>query len=49
MMHSFSAAGFPAIWMRAQAFSWFVAFPTLLVALPRVRRVVAFLVEAPVR
>jgi hypothetical protein len=39
--------GFSAMWMRAWAFSWVVAFPTLLVVLPLVRRIVAFLVEAP--
>lgn len=38
---------FLATWPSAWALSWLVAFPTLLVVLPLVRRVVALVVEAP--
>ncbi len=36
-----------ALWIRAWAFSWLVAFPSLLVVLPFVRRIVAATVEQP--
>ncbi len=36
---------FPAVWMSAWALSWVVAFPTLLLVLPLVRRIVAAVVE----
>lgn len=35
------------LWLQNWALSWVVAFPTLLVILPLVRRVVAMLVAAP--
>ena len=38
---------FVTTWPGAWALSWLVAFPTLLAALPLVRRIVAFVVEAP--
>ena len=38
---------FLATWPGAWALSWLVAFPTLLVVLPLVRRIVSLLVEAP--
>ena len=38
---------FMATWPAAWAISWLVAFPTLLVVLPLVRRIVALLVEPP--
>jgi hypothetical protein len=34
-------------WAAAWALSWVVAFPTLIAVLPLVRRIVAFVVEAP--
>ena len=36
-----------ALWIKAWAFSWLVAFPSLLVVLPLVRRIVAATVEQP--
>ncbi|KRD49594.1 DUF2798 domain-containing protein [Ensifer sp. Root278] len=36
-----------ALWLKAWAFSWLVAFPSLLVVLPVVRRIVAATVEQP--
>jgi hypothetical protein len=36
-------------WGRAWALSWIVAFPTLLIVLPLVRRIVGSLVEASPR
>jgi hypothetical protein len=39
--------GFPAMWMSAWGLSWLVAFPTLLLALPLVRRIVGLIVEPP--
>lgn len=36
-----------ALWVRAWAFSWLVAFPSLLLVLPLVRRIVAATVEHP--
>ena len=38
---------FLATWPGAWALSWLVGFPTLLVVLPLVRRIVSLLVEAP--
>ena len=38
---------FVATWPAAWALSWLVAFPTLVVLLPLVRRIVALVVEAP--
>lgn len=38
---------FLATWPGAWALSWLVAFPTLLVVLPLVRRIVASVVEGP--
>jgi hypothetical protein len=38
-------AEFPVLWMQAWPLSWMVAFPTLLVVLPVVRRLVALVVE----
>lgn len=34
-------------WLKAWAFSWIVAFPSLLLVLPVVRRIVAATVEQP--
>jgi hypothetical protein len=38
---------FLATWPAAWALSWIVAFPTLLVVLPLVRRIVTLVVEPP--
>ncbi|AWC23077.1 hypothetical protein CO731_02545 [Aminobacter sp. MSH1] len=38
---------FLATWPSAWALSWLVAFPTLLLVLPLVRRIVALVVESP--
>ena len=35
----------PSIWMTAWGLSWLVAFPTLLLVLPMVRRIVGALCE----
>ena len=35
------------VWMAAWAISWVIAFPTLLLVLPLVRRIVATVVEQP--
>ncbi|MDO9296318.1 DUF2798 domain-containing protein [Bradyrhizobium sp.] len=40
-------SAFVSTWPAAWALSWIVAFPTLVVLLPLVRRLVAFVVEAP--
>lgn len=40
---------FAATWPMAWGLSWLVAFPTLLLVLPLVRRIVGLLVEAPAR
>lgn len=37
----------PALWLSAWWMSWLVAFPTLLLVLPLVRRATALLVDAP--
>jgi hypothetical protein len=37
--------GFIEIWLQAWGLSWVVAFPTLLVALPAVRRLARMVVE----
>lgn len=39
----------PQNWMAAWGLSWLVAFPTLLLVLPFVRRIVGWLCEAPSR
>lgn len=39
--------GFFGIWLGAWALSWLVAFPTVMVVLPLVRRLTAALVESP--
>ena len=41
------APGFVSIWLGAWGLSWLVAFPSLLVVLPLVRRATAALVEPP--
>jgi hypothetical protein len=38
---------FLVTWPSAWALSWLVAFPTMLLALPLVRRIVALVVEPP--
>jgi len=38
---------FTSVWMGSWALSWLVAFPTLLVVLPLVRRLTGMLVETP--
>ena len=40
---------FLVTWPTAWALSWLVAFPTLLMVLPLVRRIVALVVEPPLR
>ena len=42
-------ADFLATWPAAWGLSWLVAFPTLLLVLPVVRRIVGLVVEAPAR
>ncbi len=37
------------VWPTAWALSWLVAFPTLLLVLPLVRRIVGLIVEPPAR
>ena len=39
----------PAIWLTAWGLSWLVAFPTLLLVLPVVRRIVGWLCEPAAR
>lgn len=39
--------GFIPSWMSAWGISWLVAFPTLLVVLPLVKRVVGLIVDVP--
>lgn len=39
--------GFWKLWLGAWAVSWVVAFPTLLLALPLVRKLTGYLVAAP--
>ena len=41
--------GFAATWMAAWGLSWLVAFPTLLLVLPLVRRIVGLIVASPAR
>lgn len=41
--------GLPAIWLTAWGLSWLVAFPTLLLVLPVVRRIVGWLCEPATR
>ncbi|WP_410499186.1 DUF2798 domain-containing protein [Chitinibacter sp. S2-10] len=40
------AAGIPRIWLISWGFSWLVAFPTLLLVLPLVRKLTSFVVES---
>jgi len=40
-------AEFLGTWPRAWALSWLIGFPTLLLVLPVVRRIVALIVAAP--
>ncbi|MFG1418857.1 DUF2798 domain-containing protein [Xanthobacter sp. V0B-10] len=48
--HGFGlTADFLAVWPGAWGLSWLVAFPTLLLVLPLVRRIVALVVEVPGR
>lgn len=42
-------AELPHNWMTAWGLSWLVAFPTLLLVQPAVRRIVGWLCEAPAR
>ena len=42
-------AAFAQTWMAAWGLSWLIAFPTLLLVMPLVRRVVAAIVEPPAR
>jgi hypothetical protein len=39
--------GFFGAWMVSWAISWIVAFPTMILALPYVRRLVALIVDVP--
>jgi hypothetical protein len=39
----------PHNWIMAWGLSWLVAFPTLLLVLPAVRRIVGWLCESPAR
>ena len=41
--------GLPTIWLTAWGLSWLVAFPTLLLVLPLVRRIVGWLCEPATR
>lgn len=43
------APAFVGTWMSAWGLSWIVAFPTLLVVMPMVRRLVGLIVETPAR
>jgi hypothetical protein len=43
------ASGLLQMWMAAWGVSWLVAFPSLLVVLPLVRRIVAATVQSPPR
>jgi uncharacterized protein DUF2798 len=38
---------FPSLWMSAWGLSWLIAFPTLLMVLPIVRRTTRLIVEPP--
>jgi hypothetical protein len=38
---------FLGTWMMSWGWSWAIAFPTLLIVLPMVRRIVALVVEPP--
>ncbi|GEP54066.1 DUF2798 domain-containing protein [Reyranella soli] len=40
---------FPSTWLAAWGLSWVIAFPTLLLVMPLVKRVVALIVEPPGR
>ncbi len=39
--------GFGGLWMSAWALSWVIAFPTLLLVLPLVRKIVGLVVHQP--
>ena len=39
----------PSVWLTAWGLSWLMAFPTLLLVLPAVRRIVGWLCELPAR
>ncbi|GLK68476.1 DUF2798 domain-containing protein [Hansschlegelia plantiphila] len=41
------APDLPEQWLRAWGLSWVIAFPTLLVVLPAVRRLAGLIVEQP--
>ena len=41
------SADLPLLWMSSWALSWVIAFPTLLLALPVVRRATAAIVQQP--
>lgn len=41
--------GLPTVWLTAWGLSWLVAFPTLLLVLPMVRRIVGWLCEPATR
>ncbi|WP_406600807.1 DUF2798 domain-containing protein [Microvirga rosea] len=41
--------GFLSLWISAWGLSWLIAFPTLLMMLPIVRRITALIVEPPTR
>lgn len=45
----FGATNFYGAWMEAWGASWVIAFPTLIILLPLVRRLVFSFVEAPGR
>lgn len=40
------AEGFPGVWLGAWGLSWVVAFPTLLLMLPLVRKLTGMIVES---
>ena len=42
-----AGAGFARLWLSAWALSWLIAFPTLLLAMPLVRRATDLVVERP--
>jgi hypothetical protein len=41
--------GVTSHWLQAWGLSWLIAFPTLLLVLPLVRRIVGLLVQSPAR
>ncbi|TSC85596.1 MAG: hypothetical protein G01um10148_982 [Parcubacteria group bacterium Gr01-1014_8] len=46
-VHVAGFAGAREVWFGAWLWSWAVAFPALLLVMPIVRRIVAYIVEAP--